>query len=56
MNVMKYPTTKRDSPLRDNFKNFQQTEPVEILLITFGGLLTLQQVSTSCRIFGEYRR
>ena len=29
MNETKYPTTKRDSPLRNDFKTFQQMEPVE---------------------------
>ena len=33
MNEMKYPTTKRDSPLKNNFKNFQQTKRVEILFL-----------------------
>ena len=29
INEMKYPTTKRDSPLQNDFKIFQQMEPVE---------------------------
>ena len=33
MNEIKYPTTKRDSPLRHVFKIFRQIEPVEILFI-----------------------
>ena len=33
INEMKYLTTKRDSPLRNDFKIFQQMEPIEIIFM-----------------------
>ena len=41
MNEMKYPTTERHSPLRNDFKIFQQTTNRDNIHETFGGLLTL---------------